>query len=216
RRDGRPRAGAQHDWRHLRRALHPFRLPGRRVRPRRPHHAQGGRTGRPRRPRRADRYLYEGPRALFRRVTRMTSLRDDASALYGAWRLACFDRGGIAWFDRSVSGFWRSFRAGVFSYPAFLILLGLGFVDGGPSSGDDPFRVWMVATIGYVISWTALPLVMLPVSRFLGREPRWLDFIIAYNWSQLLQYALLLATAGIAGSGLLPEALAISIVQAAL
>jgi len=146
----------------------------------------------------------------------MTSLRLDASALYGAWRLACFDRGGIAWFDRSVAGFWRSFRAGVFSYPAFLILLGLGFVDGGPSSGDDPFRVWLVATIGYVISWTALPLVMLPVSRFLGREPRWLDFIIAYNWSQLLQYALLLATAGIAGSGLLPEALAIGLVQAAL
>jgi hypothetical protein len=144
----------------------------------------------------------------------MTSLRDDASALYGAWRLACFDRGGIAWFDRSVSGFWRSFRAGAMTYPAFLILLGLRLADAEPAAAD-PLRLLLVATIGYVISWTAFPLVMLPVTRFLGREPRWLDFIIAYNWSQVVQYALLLASAGLAESALLPDALAISIIQAA-
>ena len=50
-------AGAQHHRRHLRRALHQGSLPGRRVRPGRPDHAQGRRACRARRHRAADRDL---------------------------------------------------------------------------------------------------------------------------------------------------------------
>src|SRR5690348_3211145 len=114
----------------------------------------------------------------------MSRLQEDASALYGAWRFACFDRGGIAFFDRTVAGFWHSFRAAVLAFPAFLILLGLR-IAGGDLHDSDILRVLLVETIGYVIGWTALPLVMLPVTRFLGREERWLDFIIVLNWSMV-------------------------------
>jgi hypothetical protein len=64
-----------------------------------------------------------------------------------------------------------------------------------------------VETIGYVISWVAFPLLMLPLSRWLGREDRFLPFMVAYNWSQVPQTALFVILAIGAASGLLPRAL---------
>ena len=44
-------------------------------------------------------------------------------AVGGALRLARGDASGLGFFDTSIDGFWRSFRAGVICYPLFLILL---------------------------------------------------------------------------------------------
>ena len=44
-------------------------------------------------------------------------------ALVGSLRLARGDRGGLDCFDRSLEGFWRSFRAAIIAYPLYLILL---------------------------------------------------------------------------------------------
>ncbi|MBO0735054.1 MAG: hypothetical protein J2P48_00575, partial [Alphaproteobacteria bacterium] len=44
-------------------------------------------------------------------------------ALVGSLRLAKGDRGGLACFDRSLGGFWRSFRAAIIGYPLYLMLL---------------------------------------------------------------------------------------------
>jgi len=46
--------------------------------------------------------------------------------------------------------------------------------------------------------------LMLPVSRFLGREERWLGYIIAYNWAQIPQQLLALASTLLVAGGLLP------------
>ena len=46
-------------------------------------------------------------------------------ALIGALQLARGDRGGLSCFDRSLDGFWRSFRAAFISYPLYLILLAM-------------------------------------------------------------------------------------------
>jgi len=69
-------------------------------------------------------------------------------------------------------------------------------------------RIVIVETIGYVISWVAFPLLMLPLSRWLGREDRFLAFMVAYNWSQLPQTALFVVLAANSAAGLLPHALA--------
>ena len=45
-------------------------------------------------------------------------------AVGGALRLACGDRRGLSFFDASLDGFWRSFRAAAICYPMFLFLLG--------------------------------------------------------------------------------------------
>ncbi len=55
---------------------------------------------------------------------------------------------------------------------------------------------------------------MLPATRFLARGHLWLDFIIIYNWAQVLQYAFYLCVTGLALSDLLPTALASGLVSA--
>ena len=56
--------------------------------------------------------------------------------------------------------------------------------------------------IGYVIGWTAFPLIMLPFSRVAGREQRWLDLMVAFNWSQVPQAVLVIIAIGLTSGGL--------------
>jgi hypothetical protein len=139
---------------------------------------------------------------------------DIVNALVGAWRLARFDRSGLAFFGHDKAAFIGSFRAAIITYPAFLILLVLRLSD-AEWQETDLLHLFLVETIGYVIAWAAFPLLMLPVTRFLGREHLWLGFIVVYNWSQVVQYGVFLVATGLAESGLLPSELAVGIASAA-
>jgi len=110
-------------------------------------------------------------------------------ALIGTLRLARGDRGGLACFDRSADGFWRSFRAAVISYPLYLVLLSMR-VTVAEWERSGAFLIITVETIAYVIAWTAFPLLMLIVAQRIGRPHRFFDFMVPYNWSQLPQSAL--------------------------
>ena len=110
-------------------------------------------------------------------------------ALVGALRLARGDRGGMQCFDRSVDGFWRSFRAAVIAYPLYLVLLAMR-VTSAEWERSGGLVIVTVETIAYVISWVAFPLIMLAVAQRLGRAHRYFDFMVAYNWSQVPQSAL--------------------------
>src|SRR5438105_15869578 len=94
-------------------------------------------------------------------------------AVGGALRLARGDPRGLGFFDTSIEGFWRSFRAGLICYPFFLLLLAFRVSAAHRDTSGVP-RIVIVETIGYVISWVAFPLFMLPLSRWLGREARFL------------------------------------------
>jgi hypothetical protein len=125
-------------------------------------------------------------------------------ALIGLWRLLRGDHGGLDCFDRSVDGFWRSFRAAILCYPLYLVLL-LMRVAAADWQSAGAARILAAETIGYVISWVAFPLVMLSVARRIGRSDRFFDFMVPYNWYQLPQSLLfvlvgLFSTAGFAGS----------------
>jgi len=124
-------------------------------------------------------------------------------ALSGAWRLALGDRHGLARFDLSEAGFWRSFRAAVLGYPLYLLLL-LLVVNSSEWQHSGGFRVVAAETIDYVIGWVAFPLAMLPISRRFGREHRFFAFMTVYNWCQLPEMVLFVFVA-LAGAGsLLP------------
>ena len=123
-------------------------------------------------------------------------------ALTGTLRLARGDRGGLTCFDRSLDGFWRSFRAAIIAYPLYLVLLTMRVsVPEWQRSGG--LRIVIVETIAYVIAWTAFPLIMLTVTRWLGREHRFFDFMVPYNWSQVPQSALFVLVGLEAESGVL-------------
>ena len=112
-----------------------------------------------------------------------------ALALAGTWRLARGDRGGLFCFDRSLDGFWRSFRAAIIAYPFYLVLLAMR-VSVAEWQRSGGWRILAVETIGYVIGWVAFPLLMLTVTQHLGRAHRFFDFMVPYNWCQVPQSAL--------------------------
>ena len=128
-------------------------------------------------------------------------------ALFGALRLAKGDRGGLSCFDRSLDGFWRSFRAAVIAYPLYLILLMMRVtvVEWQRSGG---WYIVIVETIAYVIAWVAFPLAMITVTRWIDRAHRFFDFMVPYNWSQLPQSALFVLVGLEAESGVLGTQLA--------
>jgi hypothetical protein len=136
-------------------------------------------------------------------------------ALVGAFRLARGDRGGLACFDRSLDGFWRSFRAAVIAYPLYLVLLTMRVtVPEWERSGG--LQIVTVETIAYVVAWAAFPLAMLTVTRWIDRSHRFCDFMVPYNWSQVPQSALFVLVGLDSGSGVLgaPFAQAIEAVAA--
>jgi hypothetical protein len=136
------------------------------------------------------------------------------SALAGSLRLAKGDRGGLACFDRTLDGFWRSFLAGVWSYPFYLVLLTMrvSFAQWQAAGG---IRVVLIETIAYVIAWVAFPLVMLSVLRWIGREHRFFDFMVPYNWCQLPQSVLFVLVGLDSESGFLGDPVAQAIEVAA-
>src|SRR5215469_13427276 len=123
-------------------------------------------------------------------------------ALTGALRLARGDAGGLAYFDASEHGFWRSFRAAALCYPLYLILLAFPIELGTPDEIDS-VRQFLVETIHFVISWVAFPLVMLPLVERLQRSDRYFGFMVAYNWCQLPQMVVFALVALGGATGLL-------------
>lgn len=125
------------------------------------------------------------------------------AAIGGALRLACGDRRALGVFDASLAGFWRSFRAAFICYPLYLLLVVLQVTPAQWQAAGVP-RVFAVDTITYVIGWTAFPLLILQLARWLDREHRFLSFMVVYNWSHIPQMALIAIVAVDRATGVLP------------
>lgn len=133
----------------------------------------------------------------------MPGLSEILRALYGAYRLARFDAGGLASFDISIGGFWRSFFAAVLVLPLYLATLDVRFAGEG---FETPWpRFLAIQMIGYVIGWIAYPLVMTTVARALDRERHYLRYIVAYNWTSVWQNLIYLPLAMLSLGGAVAE-----------
>lgn len=120
------------------------------------------------------------------------SARELSYALFGAWRFAHLDTGAIRYFDKSVDGFWKSFWAAAIIAPAYLILIVIGFMQSEKPPSAGPVEIAIVEVSRYVISWVAFPLAMVTVSEFLQRGERYIGFVVAYNWGQIVEMAFVL------------------------
>ena len=134
----------------------------------------------------------------------MLSFAEFSRATYGAWRLALLDADGLRYFDDTIGAYWQSFQAAVILAPAYAILVALRLSANPTEAGV--MQVFLVEVIAYVINWTALPLVMIYVCDKMGRYDRYLRFVVAHNWSAVIQMAVFLAAMmlarGVLGSGL--------------
>ena len=139
----------------------------------------------------------------------MITMIEVAHGIYGAWRFAHFDHTGMTYFDQSIEGFWKSFFAAVIVLPAYIVLLALAR-DSQPEAmtGAPIVRVVFIEAIAYVLAWVAFPLMMTVIADLLDRRERYIGFIVAANWSSVIQVAVLLPAAAIfTASGAAPALL---------
>ncbi|RDD61102.1 hypothetical protein [Ferruginivarius sediminum] len=130
----------------------------------------------------------------------LPSLSEVAYAIYGAWRLLQFDRRGHDFFEISERAFWQSFFAGVIVLPgyAILVLLHLNRAE----VGADALSVAIIHLLAYTMNWTAFPLAAYYLALGMDKESRWLGFVVALNWSKVIQLLIYLPLIGLAASGI--------------
>ncbi len=121
----------------------------------------------------------------------MLSLAEIRTALDGSWLLLRNRPEGMAFFDQSIPGFWRSFAVIILLLPAFL-LSGLAdkqfyFVENRfhPDAFPDS-AYWMAQFLGLGADWVIYPLLLALLASPIGISQRYVPFIVARNWTSLL------------------------------
>lgn len=135
----------------------------------------------------------------------MVSAREASNAIYGAYRLARFDAGGLQYFDNTSQAFWNSFWVAVFVLPGHALLLLMRLPDVALGAGTG--LVLLVESIAYVASWFAYPLAIFYVAQRFKRSRIYFRYIAAYNWASIIELGLLLGVSALAASGMLPPRL---------
>lgn len=100
---------------------------------------------------------------------------------------------GAALLPASRSGACRSFWVAGLCLPIFLVL---------DPTLTSSVRAAMAELTGYAIGWPAYALASLPLCRTMGREALWPRFLVAWNWTNLFQYLIMLAITVLAAAGL--------------
>ncbi len=107
--------------------------------------------------------------------------------LRGLRRLVQFDIGGLGYFDRSIEGFWRSFRVALLIAPVSAIIIPYELELIKPTAGWQ--HIMLTETLSYIVSWVLYPTVAYEICRFMSRETEYPGYIVVYNWSTLLLVA---------------------------
>jgi hypothetical protein len=95
--------------------------------------------------------------------------------------------------EASPEGAWRSFAAAFVCLPAFLLMRLAAWDASADPSQDDALRPLLAELIGYTLAWSGFALISLPLAQAWGRGNAWPRFIAAWNWTNVVQYAVLLA-----------------------
>jgi hypothetical protein len=114
----------------------------------------------------------------------MPTIVEFVYVLRGLGRLIQFDVGGLGYFDRSIEGFWRSFRVMLLIAPLYAIIIPLDLELIKPTAGWQ--HIMITEILAYIVSWLLYPLVAYEICRLIGREAEYPGYIVVYNWSNML------------------------------
>lgn len=114
----------------------------------------------------------------------LPSLFEILKALYGVFLLSRLHPAASGLFDRTVDGFWKSLFAAVLVLPPH-ILMTMRIVEEAPEHVPYGFGDAITDLLIYVIVWLAFPVLMIPVTKVIGRDERFLDYIVPYNWAMV-------------------------------
>jgi len=107
--------------------------------------------------------------------------------LRGLSRLVQFDIGGLGYFDRSIEGFWRSFRVALLIAPFSAIIIPYELELIRPTAGWQ--HIMLTEILSYIVGWVLFPTVAYEICRLMNRETEYPGYIVVYNWSTLLLVA---------------------------
>lgn len=96
--------------------------------------------------------------------------------------------------EGTAEGAWRSFAAAFVCLPAFLAMRLFAWAEVGAPPGGVA-RALAAELIGYTLAWVGFALVSLALVGSWGRGNAWPRFIAAWNWTNVVQYLVLLALA---------------------
>jgi hypothetical protein len=116
----------------------------------------------------------------------MVSADECGRSLRGMAALLNRKEEGVAAFDTSEAGFWRSFAAIGLTLPAYIVALGLerhrlGLDITGAALFADPSLAFRVA-VAQVASFVAMPLAMIAVARRFGLGAGYVPYVVVSNW----------------------------------
>jgi hypothetical protein len=114
-----------------------------------------------------------------------------AAGIAGALLLGRGRREGLALVETSADGAWRSFAAALICLPALLAIRFFAWASLGTPDGGA-MRALIAEATAYAIAWVGFALLSLPLAQSWGREAAWPHFIAAWNWTNILQYGLML------------------------
>lgn len=112
------------------------------------------------------------------------SSADIIRGVWGAWRLARRDTGGMAMFDVSPDGAAKSFVAAALALPLIVVARAIVLGDQWPLLLQP--APLLVTALGFVAGWLIIPAALTWLLPRLGRGHRLAEGIVAYNWATLL------------------------------
>ncbi len=125
--------------------------------------------------------------------------RDIVYGIYGALRLARLDAGAMSYFERTPAGFWKSFFAAVIVAPGFAIIIGYELAQVELEAGA--LRILVVELLAYLLGWAAFPVIVHQICEATGRRDAYIGYIVAFNWSKVIQMAVLLPSIALIALG---------------
>ncbi len=131
-------------------------------------------------------------------------------ALFGTLYLAKFNVEGFKYIPSTSESFFRSFVAALITLPFFLILITLRF--DALEINVNGYRYLCLELCSYAISWLAFPLLMDHMSWQIKRETKFFKFIIAHNWSLVIQNVIYSITIFLGYIGILTDTLTRSLI----
>jgi len=135
----------------------------------------------------------------------MITVREIVYALYGAYRLCFFDRGGMAFFNASREGFWRSFYSAILIAPIHGVLVFTDLQRSRTPILASAERIFLIEGSSYLVLVFAYPVVMYYICELLDRRQRYMNYIVAYNWTGVWLALLALPFALLNGADFVPD-----------
>ena len=100
-----------------------------------------------------------------------------------------FDARGLAPFEASQRGFWRSFWAAVICLPVAIAIVAINMVEAPHAA---PIHYILLQALDFAIGWLLWPLAVFYLIEWLGKGERYYHYMVPFNWFQIAQILVML------------------------